>query len=236
MVLYSPFSGEKFPEELRKLQEALQVHCGKDKHPPIYDPSKFFEFCSLAGAANIYNFVLSCMTSSRHSEERTLLNQKRTVAILYQLCFGYSQKCNFFQEDNGLFLKFCNLSQSGIETQRQLGTSVSSKVISRNHAAIAKQNFQVCNAAIQEAIDKEFTILLMIDDYHNIHTIRRPQEENRAYKVDHMCTIIKIVKEVPAIQTFNRNCFPFLHQGKGRQTSVLPLPLQRTIFSAAVNL
>ena len=74
MVLYSPFSGENFAEELRKLQEALQVHCGKDKHPPIYDPSKFFEFCSLAGAANIYNFVLSCMTSSRHSEERTLLN------------------------------------------------------------------------------------------------------------------------------------------------------------------
>lgn len=36
--------------------------------------------------------------------------------------------------------------------------------------------------------------------------------------------------------TFNRNCFPFLHQGKGRQTSVLPLPLPRTIFLAAVNL
>ena len=150
MVLYSPFSGENFAEELRKLQEALQVHCGKDKHPSIYDPSNFFQFCSLADAANIYNFVLSCMISSRHSEERTLLNQ---------LCFGYSQICNFFQEDNGLFLKFCNSSQSGIKAQRQLGTSVSSKVISRNRAAIAK----------------EFTILLMIDDYHNIHTIRRPR-------------------------------------------------------------
>ena len=31
-------------------------------------------------------------------------------------------------------------------------------------------------------------------------------------------------------QTFNRNCFPFLHQGKGRQTSILPLPLPRTIY------
>ena len=26
---------------------------------------------------------------------------KRTVAILYQLCFGLSQKSNFLQEDNG---------------------------------------------------------------------------------------------------------------------------------------
>ncbi|XP_044168909.1 uncharacterized protein LOC122953143 [Acropora millepora] len=54
--------------------------------------------------------------------------------------------------------------------------------------------------AIQEAIDKEFTIMLMIDDYHNIHTIRSPQEENGSNKVDLMCTIIiKILKEVPAI-------------------------------------
>ena len=59
------------------------------------------------------------MTSSRHTGDRNLLNRKRTVVILYQLCFGYSQKCNFFQEDNGLFLSFCNLSQCGSETQRQ---------------------------------------------------------------------------------------------------------------------
>ena len=104
----------------------------------------------------------------------------------------------FFKKKMVYFLSFVIYSK--VETQRQLGTSVSSRVISRNRAAIAKQNFQVCNDAIQEAIDKEFTILLMIDNYHNIHTIRRPQEENRAYKEDHMCTIIiKIVKEVHAI-------------------------------------
>ena len=91
---------------MRKLQEAPGVHCGKEKHPPIYEPSKFFEFCSLAGAANVYNFILSCMNSSRHSEERTLLNQKCTVVILYQLCFGYSQKCNFFKKIMVYFVSF----------------------------------------------------------------------------------------------------------------------------------
>ena len=97
------------------------------------------------------------------------------------------------------FLSF--VIKKGMGTQPQLGPSVSNKVISRNRAAIANQNFQVSNDAIQEAIDKEFTLLLMIDDYHNIHTIRRPQQENRAYRVDKMCTIIIkiIVKEVPAI-------------------------------------
>ena len=39
------------------------------------------------------NFVLACMTSSRHSEDHISLNRKCTVVILYQLCFGLSQKC-----------------------------------------------------------------------------------------------------------------------------------------------
>ena len=52
----------------------------------------------------------------------------------------------------------------------------------------------MCNDAIQEDIDKELTILLMIDDYHTHY------QETTAYRVYHGYTIvIKIVKEVPAI-------------------------------------
>lgn len=72
----------------------------------------------------------------------------------------------------------------------------------------------MCNDAIEEAINKNFSILLIIDDYHNIHTIRRPQDENSSYKMDHMCTIIiKIIKEAPAVVLSffnlvqNPNCF-----------------------------
>ena len=84
------------------------------------------------------------MTSSRHSEDQISLNRKRTV-ILYQLCFGLSQKCHFLQEDDGIFLQFCNLSQTGIETQRLLGTSCSSKVLSRYRASIGKEHTTVVN-------------------------------------------------------------------------------------------
>ena len=139
------------------------------------------------------------MTSSRHSADRILLNRKRTVAILYQLCFGLSQKCNFLQ-DNGLFLQFCNLSQTGIEIQRLLGTSCSSKVLSRYRANIGKERLNVVNNAIKKALEQKHAILMMIDDYHNIHTVRRPTEEGNTCSVDHMATIIiKIVKEAPAV-------------------------------------
>ena len=41
----------------------------------------------------------------------------------------------------------------------------------------------------------------MIDDYHNIHSIKRPQNENSSHKVDDMCTIIiKIIKGAPVVE------------------------------------
>ena len=212
------FSGEKFNEEVKSLQEALTQHCDKEKKP-IYEPTEFFKFCSQHGAANCFNFVLAYMTSSRHFEDRISLNRKLTVAILYQLCFGLSQKSNFLQEDNGLFLQFCNLSQTGIETQRLLGTSCSSKVLSRYRANIGKEHSTVVNDAIKNALENKHAILMMIDDYHNIHTVRRPRERTHTCKVDHMATIIiKIVKEASAIPFSSVN---LIHKPSGIDPDLL---------------
>ena len=70
------------------------------------------------------------------------------------------------------FLHFCNLSQTGIETQRLLGTSCSSKVVSRYRANIGKERLNVINNAIKKALEQKHAILMMIDDYHIIHTVR----------------------------------------------------------------
>ena len=118
--------------------------------------------------------------------------------------------------DNGLFLKFSNLTQTGLETQCQLGTSCSSKVISRNRVAIAKKNLNVCSDAIKEAIEK-YAITLMIDDYHNIHSIQTPTDEATS-KVDDSCTIIiKIVKEATAIPLSSVN---LIHNPSGTDINI----------------
>ena len=195
------FSGEKFKGEVKSLQEDLKLHCDKEKKPPIYEPTEVLKFCSPHGAADCFNFVLACMTSSHHSEDRiSLSKRKRTIAILYHLCFGLSQKCIFFQEDKGLFLQFCNLSQTGIKTQRLLGTSCSSKVLSRYHANIDKEHTTVVNDAIKNALENKHAILMMIDDNHNVHTVRRSIQGTHTCKVDLLATIIiKIIKEASAI-------------------------------------
>ena len=80
---------------------------------PIYDPEEFKAFCISAGATTIFDTVLAAMTSERHSEDRIKTNQQRTVAILYTLCFGLSQVCNWLQTDNAIFLHQSNLNQHG---------------------------------------------------------------------------------------------------------------------------
>ena len=90
---------------------------------PIYDPEEFKAFCISAGATTIFDTVLAAMTSERHSEDRIKTNQQRTVAILYTLCFGLSQVCNWLQTDNAIFLHQSNLNQHGLDTVRQMGGS-----------------------------------------------------------------------------------------------------------------
>ena len=124
------------------------------------------------------------------------------------------------------------VTQSGLETQRELGTSCSSKVISRNQLAIAKENLNVSNDSIKEALEKKYAITLMIDDYHNIHSIRRPTDEATS-KVDHMCTIIvKIVKEAAAIPFSSVN---LIHNPTGIDINLLVNNLRSNPFFNQVS-
>ena len=87
----------------KKLEKAMFKAFAKDGELPIYDPERFFDFCKNASADNVFNFILSSIFSDRHSKDRKELNKKHTVALLYQLCFGLSQRCDSLQKDSGFF-------------------------------------------------------------------------------------------------------------------------------------
>ena len=96
-------------------------------------------------------------------------------------CINYVLGCHkwaiFYKKTMVYFLQFCNLSQTSIETQRILGTSCSSKLLSRYRANIGKERLNVINSAIKKALEQKHAIFMTIDDHHNIHTVRRPTEE-----------------------------------------------------------
>lgn len=109
-------SGDGLKKEIGHLKKAMFKAFDKDGELPIYGPAHFFDFCKNASADDVFNFILSSISSDGHSKDRKELNNKCTVTLLYQLCFGLSQRCDSLQKDNGFFFKFCHLTDEGIDT------------------------------------------------------------------------------------------------------------------------
>ena len=91
------------------------------------------------------------MTDDRHSENRQLTNQQRVVEMIYKLCFGRSQKCNHFQKANGFYLNF--ILHLAINTERRLGTAVSSRTVKNEVLKLTKRSRDVVDEAILEAME-----------------------------------------------------------------------------------
>ena len=166
---------------------------------PIYEPEEFKVFCISAGATTIFDTVLAAMTSERHSEDRVKTNQQRTVAILYTLCFGICQGCNWLQIDKAIFLHQSNLSQHGLDTVRQMGGSCCRRFAGNLLNHFSNSNHQKISELINDAIQHQWQLVLVIGDFTSIHTRRRPTRDKLSQSKS-MCTIIiKVFKNIKAI-------------------------------------
>ena len=77
--------GKSLKEQLYKVKMHMYKEFTKNKIKPIYNTNEFKKFCKEAGAPSLFDGILSAVTSSRHSEDRVQLNEKRVVAIIYTL-------------------------------------------------------------------------------------------------------------------------------------------------------
>jgi hypothetical protein len=112
------------------------------------------------------------MTSSRHTRVRKKLNEKRTVALILQLYFGLSQKCSFFQVDNGILLRFSHCTNQGLNTQRVICTSTCSMTVDRALQKFSSSNRTNVINSLDVAIKNRKLLLLMIDDYTTIYILQ----------------------------------------------------------------
>ncbi|KAL9974746.1 hypothetical protein ACROYT_G011827 [Oculina patagonica] len=185
--------------EILLLKTKMYQEFTLDKKPPIYDPCEFEKLCHSAGAFTIFGTILNSMTELRHSPQRLETNKKRTVAIIYKLCYGLSQVCNWLQTDHALFLKESNLNQQGLQAEREMGNSCSLRKVNTLYQELAESNSKKIGELISEAIENQWQLVLVIDDYTSIHSKRRPQTEQLCQPKS-MCTIvIKVFKNVKAI-------------------------------------
>ena len=70
-------------------------------------------FCVSSGAPRLFDAVQYGVTDPSHSADSIGLNKKQIVAILYQLCYGLSEKCNWFECDDALVLNDYHQNQQG---------------------------------------------------------------------------------------------------------------------------
>ena len=155
----------------------------------IYNPMDFRHFCMENGAETIFDNILNAMSDNRQSEKKRRSNEYRTVDIIYKMCYGKSQKCNYMQKEHGLYLKFNHLTQEGIDTEFKLGNSVCRKTVSNEVTRMALLNKIEVDKAVTTAIQNRWLLTLIIDDYTCIHSIHRPTSEQTSSAAC-MCTIV----------------------------------------------
>ena len=191
--------GTDIKKEIGRIKEHMMFQFNKCGKKAIYDPDDFESFCLEAGATTLFANLVDAVCTSRQDERRHDTNRKIVVSIIYKLCYALSQRCNFLQRDNMLFMISNNLNKEAMNTERRMGNSLSSRTGYRIlHDADRKHKVHI-NTAIEEAIENEWLIIGSIDDYTSIHTHRRPTNEKASTAVN-MCTIVmSIFKDIKAI-------------------------------------
>ena len=170
------------------------------KQLPIYDPQEFRNFCLSSGAPTLFDTILSAITNSRHSQNRIQLNEKRVVSFVYKMCYCLSQQCNAMQVDHALYLNSNHMSQEGIDTENRMGNTCCQRTMDSTLNSLATQNLQQLNSFVLEAIKNQWLLVLIIDDYTNVHTHRRPKGIHTSTAAS-MCTIVvKAFKNLKAIE------------------------------------
>eukprot|EP00112_Aurelia_sp_Birch-Aquarium-sp1_P009532 Seg2086.2 transcript_id=Seg2086.2/GoldUCD/mRNA.D3Y31 product="Pancreatic secretory granule membrane major glycoprotein GP2" protein_id=Seg2086.2/GoldUCD/D3Y31 len=139
------------------------------------------------------------MRTERQTHERIEANKKRTVAIIYMLMCGQSQRANWFQVALGRSLQECGITDQGLWALTNLGIAAHPNTITTARRASASTHTQSVQSFIRDARNRKQMIAIFIDDFHNIHTMHRPDQKDQTQAV-HMATLlVKIFPGVPAI-------------------------------------
>ena len=163
---------------------------------------------------NQINFILfaklpmlvMCSILSCHQFHLTVIQKTGNNLIRSALWWCYTNFVSVCHNDvtayrriMAFFFKFCRLTDEGIDTQRVLGTAVGSRSVKREIFNSAKNSSELLQDVVKEAIENEYLITLMIDEWTKVYTKRRPTDESTSV-ADNFCTIIiKVVKDIKAI-------------------------------------
>ena len=187
-----------FKEELDRIRTSLST----EEQNPDMNPENFEKFCNEVGAGMIFKKIHESMCSERMSESRHSLNKLRTMVIIYMLIYGRCQRANSFQVALSRTLKQFGISEQGLISLRNLGIAAHPHTVRAAAKSSAASHSDNLVSFFQEAVESKQFIVVMIDDYHNIHTKHRPEKQIQTDTV-HMATLL--VKAFPQVKAISKD-------------------------------
>ena len=191
-----------FKTELEKIRSSLSA---KPKTPEM-DPEIFEKLCIDAGAGKLFATIYQSMCTERMSESRVCLNKSRTMVIIYMLIYGQSQKANSFQVALSRTLRQFGISEQGLMSLRNLGIAAHPHTVKAAAKSSASSHPTSLVKFFQDAVNDEKLVVVMIDDYHNIHTKHRPESKTQTNAVHMSTLLVKVFNDVDAISKNSSQC------------------------------
>ena len=109
------------------------------------------------------------------------MNKSRTMVIIYMMLYGKLQRFNWFQVALSRTLQQFGITERlrscVIEEFRNDSTSTTSQICCKTSTAPHVSNLK---SFFENAIEKKHFLVILIDDYHNIHNIHIvPTQQNK---------------------------------------------------------
>ncbi|KAM7427560.1 hypothetical protein ABFA07_021324 [Porites harrisoni] len=135
------------------------------------------------------------------SKKRHEILRLRVVALLHQLSYFRNQKNNPLQQDCGLHLSFHGASDDALTAGSLLGFSTHPRSVLNHKKGLSGKSIHKTQAIVESAIKNNNFLLLIIDDFHCVQSIKDPKQSQLS-KCLHMCTgVVDHQESIPAMPT-----------------------------------
>ena len=175
------------------------------------------------------------MSSEDTSAQRQALNEKKAVTIIYMMMFGQSQKANWFQKVISNMAVGKGISEGGLSVRNKSGIAVSKSTQRREFLKVANSHESVVQDFIADAINKKALLALMIDDFTNKHTKKRPADQATSSARSMATIIIKRFSDGSAVSIDEQIINPDgISQDMLLQLTAKLLPSLSTTFASSM--
>ena len=142
------------------------------------------------------------------STERKQFSKLRTMVIIYIMVYSQSQRSNSFQVALSRTLQQFGITEQGLQSLRNLGIAAHPHTVKAQAKLSSSAHSNHVVSFIESAVENNQFMIFCVYDYHNIHTMHRPESKTQT-NATHMSTLLlKVFPNVKAVPQERTSLLP----------------------------